>query len=167
MTGLPMTQPSLDDTDRAILRHLQLDTRVSLELLARRIGKSKTAVWNRIQRLESEGVIRRHVAIVDPRAVGLGMTVFVAIRTNHHEATWLDTFTAAIQDLPEIMGCYRMAGELDYILKVQVADTAALDAFYKRLVSRIDLYNVTSLIVMETIKETEALPLDPPPANAR
>jgi Lrp/AsnC family transcriptional regulator len=153
------TQPKLDETDRKILRIMQQDATISFERLAKKVNISKTAVWNRIQRLQQSGVIIRQAAIVDGRRAGLREVFFVTIRTNSHDASWLEDFHRAIQEMPEIQEAHRLAGEIDYLLKVRVASTAEFDAFYKRLVSRIAIYNVTSSLSMEVLKDETALPV--------
>jgi len=152
-------QPKLDDIDRKILRIMQQDATISFERLAKKVSISKTAVWNRIQRLQQSGVIVRQAAIVDGRRAGLREVFFVTIRTNSHDAVWLEHFHRAIQEMPEIQEAHRLAGEIDYILKVRVASTAEFDAFYKRLISRVSIYNVTSSLSMEVLKEETALPV--------
>jgi len=147
----------LDDADRALLRLLESDATVSYDRLGKRLGLSKTAVWNRVQRLVRDGYIRRQVALLDAERLGYRETVFVAIRTAQHSAGWLERFTVAIAEMPEIVEAHRLTGDVDYLLKVRVADTRAFDAFYKRLIERIDLFNVTSSLSMETIKETTEL----------
>ena len=147
----------LDDTDRALLRQLQADAAVSYERLGKRLGLSKTAVWNRVQRLQRDGYIRRQVALLDGDKLGLAETVFVAVRTAQHSAGWLERFSAAIAEMPEIVEAHRLTGDVDYLLKVRVANTRAFDTFYKRLIERIDLFNVTSSLSMETLKETTEL----------
>jgi Lrp/AsnC family transcriptional regulator len=147
----------LDETDRQLLRLLQADAAVSYDRLGKRLGISKTAVRNRAQRLQRDGYIRRQVALLDAGRLGLGETVFVAIRTSQHNAGWLERFTRAIAEMPEIVEAHRLTGEVDYLLKVRVANTRAFDAFYKRLIERIDLFNVTSSLSMETLKETTEL----------
>ncbi len=154
----------LDDSDRALLRHLQADAALSYERLGKRLGLSKTAVWNRVQRLQREGYIRRQVALLDAERLGLAETVFVAVRTAQHSAGWLDRFTAAVTEMPEIVEAHRLTGDVDYLLKVRVANTRAFDDFYKRLIQRIDLFNVTSSLSMETLKETTELAVPDPPA---
>ena len=145
MSETPHTpKMALDDTDKEILRLLQEDAARPLERIAERVGISKTAVWNRIQRLERDKVIQRRVAIVDEEAVGLSETVFVVLRTSQHSADWLKAFTDAIKDSPEILEAHRLAGDLDYILKVKVRSTREYDPFYKRLISRVSIHNVSS-----------------------
>lgn len=155
----PRTPVSLDEVDRNILRALQTDATLSLDRLARKVGASKTAVWNRVHRLERERVILRRTVLLDPERVGLPETFFIAIRTNQHNAEWLEAFAGIVREMPEILEAHRLAGETDYLLKVQAASTRAFDTFYKRLVARIDLYNVTSSLSMEVLKHETALPL--------
>jgi Lrp/AsnC family transcriptional regulator len=152
-------QPKLDETDRKILRIMQRDATISFERLAKKVNISKTAVWNRIQRLQQSGVIIRQAAIVDGRRAGLQEVFFVTIRTNSHDAGWLENFHRAIQEMPEIQEAHRLAGEIDYLLKVRVPSTAEFDAFYKRLISQISIYNVTSSLSMEVLKDETALPV--------
>lgn len=150
---------SLDDLDRKILRVLQMDCGVSLDALAATVGSSKTPVWNRIQKMRRNGVIRRQVAIVDPASVGLGETYFVTIRTSCHDNAWLKAFSEAVLEIPEILEVHRVTGDIDYLLKIQVAGTADFDRVYKTLIGKISIFNVTSNVSMETIKETTALNL--------
>ncbi len=159
MSRSETSQPKLDETDRKILRILQQDATISFERLAKKVNISKTAVWNRIQRLQQSGVIVRQAAIIDGRRAGLCEVFFVTIRTNSHDANWLENFHRAIQEMPEIQEAHRLAGEIDYLLKVRVPSTAEFDAFYKRLISRISIYNVTSSLSMEVLKDETALPI--------
>lgn len=149
----------LDEEDRKILRLLQKDTTEPLDRVASRVGLSKTAVWNRIQRMQEAGVIERQAAILNPPKAGFPETFFVAIRTSEHTSEWLAELHAAIADIPEILEAHRLAGHIDYILKVQVATTRDFDDLYKRLVSRIHLFDVTSSLSMETLKRDTALPV--------
>ena len=144
--------PDIDDDDRKILREVQKDTNRSLERIATKVGLSKTTVWNRLQRMMQNGTILRQAAILDPRKIGLRETFFVSIRTSAHDAAWLDAFRAAIEEMPEITEAHRLAGTTDYILKVQVESTEAFDAFYKTLVSRVVIYDVSSSLSMEEMK---------------
>ena len=153
------TIATLDDTDKSLLRTLQRDSTVSLERLATKIGMSKTSIWNRIQRLTASGVIARQVAVVDPQRIGLAETFFISIRTSQHNAQWLREFAKIVAEMPEIMEAHRLAGEADYLLKVQVASTREYDAFYKRLVAEITLFDVTSNLSMEVLKSETALPI--------
>lgn len=150
----------MDEFDKRILSCLQADSRLSLAELAERVGLSTTPCWRRVQRLQADGVIRAHVALLDRAALNLGVTVFVAIRTNQHNAAWLARFAKAVIEFPEVMDCYRMSGEIDYLLRLVLPDIAAYDRFYKRLIERVELSDVTSMFAMEEIKSTTVLPLD-------
>ncbi len=150
----------MDEIDREILRLLQVDADLTARELADHVGLTATPVWRRVQKLEDEGVIRRRVALVDPRSLNLDVTALVHIRTNDHSAAWLDRFSAGIADLPEIIEAYRTSGEIDYTLKVVVPSIEAYDDFYKRLIARVDLYDVRTVFVMEQMKQTTALPLE-------
>lgn len=149
----------MDDFDRKILSHLQTDASLSVAEIADRVGLSSTPCWRRIQRLEADGVIKHRVAILDPEKVNVGVTVFVSIRTQHHSIDWLDCFSKAVEDIDEVVEFYRMSGDIDYLLRIVVPDIAAYDAVYKRVISAIELNDVTSSFAMECIKQTTALPL--------
>ena len=149
----------LDEADRKILVELQQDASRSLDEIARAVGSSKTPVWNRIRKLRAAGVIAREVAILDPEAVGLHACFFVLVRTAQHEPGWLERFVTAVRAMPEIVSAHRLAGEIDYILQVRVPDARAYDAFYRRLIAQVSIFNVTSLLSMEEIKATTVLAL--------
>jgi Lrp/AsnC family transcriptional regulator len=149
----------MDAIDRKILTVLQEDASLSVAEIGARVGLSSTPCWKRIQRLEGEGVIQRRVALVDQDKLGLGVTVFVSIETGDHSQAWLNRFAEAVQAMPEVMEFYRMAGDIDYMLRVVVADIPGYDAFYKRLIANVPLKNVTSRFAMEKIKATTALPI--------
>ncbi|MCP1313894.1 MULTISPECIES: Lrp/AsnC family transcriptional regulator [unclassified Halomonas] len=149
----------IDRFDLKILEQLQRDDSVSIAQLAEKVGLSVTPCWRRIQRLEKEGVIEKRIAVLNPRKLDLGLTVFVMIKTDKHSQAWLDAFQEVVQSFPEIMEVNRLAGEFDYLLKVITRDNAAYDAFYKRLIARIELSNVTSCFSMEQVKKTSELPL--------
>lgn len=149
----------LDETDRRILKQLQRDATLSMDGLAERVALSRNACWRRVKQMEESGVIRGRVALLDAGAVDLGLSVFVLIKTGHHDATWLQTFNRAARDLPEIVGAHRLSGDLDYILRVRVADVAAYDAFYKRLIARVEISDISASFVMEDLKDTTELPL--------
>jgi Lrp/AsnC family transcriptional regulator len=151
---------ALDDVDRNILAVLQEDASLALEEIARRVGASKTPVWNRIRKMKERGVIRGEVAIVDPEKIGLESCFFVMIRTSQHDAAWLERFLRAVRARPEVLEAHRLAGDIDYILKVRVANAKAYDAFYRSLISDVSIFNVTSTLSMEEIKNTTALPLE-------
>ncbi len=150
----------IDDLDRKILSELQRDSTLSLDQLAAKVGSSRTPVWNRIRKLREAGVIKQQVAILDPESVGLGSCFFVLVRTSEHEPGWLQSFMDAVSEIPHIIEAHRLAGEIDYILKVRVHDAKDYDRFYKALVSKVRIYNVTSLLSMEEMKNTTELPLD-------
>jgi len=146
----------LDAIDRKILTVLQEDASLSVAEIGDRVGLSSTPCWKRIQRLEADGVILRRVALVDQNKIGLGISVFVSVESADHSEAWLRKFADAVSAMPEVMEFYRMAGDVDYMLRVVVADMAAYDAFYKRLIGTIPLKNVTSRFAMERIKSTTA-----------
>jgi Lrp/AsnC family transcriptional regulator len=149
----------MDATDRKILALLQEDASLSVAEIGNRVGLSSTPCWKRIQRLEAEGVLLKRVALVDQDKLGLGVTVFVSIETGDHSQEWLDRFAQTIGSMPEVMEFYRMAGDVDYMLRVVVTDIAGYDAFYKRMIAAVPLKNVTSRFAMEKIKSTTALPI--------
>jgi Lrp/AsnC family transcriptional regulator len=151
---------ALDKLDRKILQLLQKDATMPVAEIGRKVGLSTTPCWRRIQKMEEEGVIRRRVAVLDPEKVNAGVTVFVAVRTNEHNDSWLRKFAAVVDDFPEVVEFYRMSGEVDYLLRVVVPSIQAYDTFYKKLIGRIPLTDVSSSFAMEQIKYTTALPLD-------
>jgi len=150
----------MDVTDRKILNLLQADASLTVKQIAGQIALSVTPCWKRIQKLEAQGFIRARVALLDPKMVNANVTVFVAIKTDQHTAEWIERFSQAVSDMPEIMEIYRMSGEIDYLLRVVVSSIEAYDRFYKRLVERIELSNVTSSFAMEQMKYTTALPIN-------
>lgn len=150
---------SIDDLDRRILSHLQKDASVALEDLGARVGLSRNACWRRIKALEEAGIIRARVALLDPAALGLGLTVFILVRTSSHDPGWLDKFARATSSMPEILGAYRMTGELDYLIRARVADVAGYDRLYRRLIQKVEMSDVSASFVMEEIKETTELPV--------
>lgn len=149
----------MDDLDRRILSELQRDAGQSLDEIAKRVGSSKTPVWNRIRRMRDAGVIGRTTVLLDPEKLGLEACFFVLIRTSAHDAAWQRTFLEALKSRPEVMEAHRLAGEIDYILKVRVANARAYDDFYQALISDVSIYNVTALLSMEEIKSTTILPI--------
>ena len=151
----------MDDIDRLLLAILQEDTTLSIAQMAERIGLSPTPCWRRIQKLEAGGVISGRVALIDPERVGVGLSVLVSIEAGEHSPQWLDRFSAGIAAMPEVMEAYRMAGDIDYVLRVAVADMAEYDAFYKRLIALAPMKNVSSRFAMERMKYTTAYPLPP------
>jgi Lrp/AsnC family transcriptional regulator len=149
----------MDAIDRKILAVLQLDASLSVAEIGHRVGLSSTPCWKRIQKLEADGVIERRVAIVDQDKVGFGITVFVSVETGDHSEEWLKKFADLVGAMPEVMELYRMAGDVDYMLRVVAPDIHGYDRFYKQLIAAIPLKNVTSRFAMEKIKSTTALPL--------
>ncbi len=150
---------TIDDLDRRLLGELQRDATQNLESVGSAIGLSRNAVWRRIRRLEEIGVVRGRVAVLDGDRLGLGLSVFIQLRTNRHEPEWLESFARAMRDTPEILGAYRMSGDLDYLIRARVRDMAAYDRLYQRLIRRVELADVSASFVMEELKETTALPL--------
>src|SRR6478752_9861666 len=150
---------SMDAIDRKILAVVQEDASLSVAEIGQRVGLSSTPCWKRLQRLETDGVILRRVALVAPEKIGLGITVFVSVETGDHSNAWLKRFAEVVSAMPEVMEFYRMAGDVDYMLRVVVADIAGYDTFYKKLIATVPLKNVTSRFAMERIKSTTALPI--------
>ncbi len=150
----------MDATDKAILRELQRDSTASVADLAKAAGLSPTPCWRRVKRLEETGVIRRRVALVDPAAVNLALTAFVAVRTSQHTEAWLKKFAEGVRAIPEVVELHRMSGDIDYLLKVVCPDMRTYDAVYKKLIKVADLTDVSSTFSMEALKYTTELPLD-------
>jgi Lrp/AsnC family transcriptional regulator len=149
----------LDRVDRKILVILQNDASLSVAEIASRVGLSQTPCWRRIQRLRADGVIKATVALVKPEAVGFGLTVFMAVEARDHSPEWLDQFTQAVVARPEVLEVHRMAGDVDYLLRIAVPDMAAFDAFYRELIASVPLKNVSSHFAMERVKDTTAYPV--------
>ncbi|WP_114965161.1 Lrp/AsnC family transcriptional regulator [Alkalilacustris brevis] len=149
----------IDDLDRKILDELQRDAGQSLDEIARKVGSSKTPVWNRIRKLREAGVILRQTVILDPQKLGLEACFFVLIRTAEHDPDWQRRFLETVKARPEVQEAHRLAGEIDYLLKVRVANARAYDAFYQALISEVKVYNITALLGMEEIKNDTSLPL--------
>ena len=149
----------MDAIDRKILAVMQEDASLSVAEIGSRVGLSSTPCWKRIQRLEADGVIQKRVALIDPVKIGLGITVFVSVETGDHSREWLGRFAETVGAMPEVMEFYRMAGDVDYMLRVVVPDIAGYDTFYKKLIGTVPLKNVTSRFAMEKIKSTTSLPI--------
>ena len=149
----------LDSIDRAILQELQRDAARPIQEIATAVGLSQNPCWRRIKRLEAAGIIERRVALLDGDAVGVGLTVFVQIRTSQHNEAWLERFAAGVMAIPEVVELYRMSGDIDYLMKVRVSDIAEYDRIYKRLIEVAELHDVSSSFAMECIKHTTAIPL--------
>lgn len=152
-----MTRSDLDPLDRKILTELQEDASQSLDDIARKVGSSKTPVWNRIRKLRDSGVIGRQTVLLDPEALGLEACFFVLIRTAEHDPDWQDRFLASVRTRPEVLEAHRLAGDIDYILKVRVKNARAYDAFYQNLIRDVKIHNVTALLSMQEIKSTTIL----------
>jgi Lrp/AsnC family transcriptional regulator len=150
---------AVDEQDLKILDVLQVDGSLSIAAVAERTGISQNSCWRRIKRLEDEGVITGRVTLVDPAKIGLDLTVFVHVKASEHSEEWLNSFAQAVQAIPEVVEFYRMAGDVDYLLKMVVENIAAYDAVYKRLISSVKIVDVSSTFAMEEIKRTTALPL--------
>lgn len=149
----------IDDIDRKILNLMQNDVTLSVDQLSEQVDLSRNACWRRVKVMEEAGVIMRKVALLNPHDLGLGLQAIVMIRASAHTADWTEQFQDTVKYMPEIMGAYRTTGDLDYVLRVRVADIAAYDQFYKELTGRIDIADVSASFVMEEIKDTTALPI--------
>jgi len=149
----------IDDIDQRILSELQRDSDMALEKLGERVGLSRNACWRRVKALEAAGVIRKRVALLDPAPLNLGLMVFLQIRAAAHDSAWLEKFARATRAMPEILGVYRMSGDLDYLIRARVADMADYDRLYQTLIARVPMGDVSASFVMEEIKDTTELPL--------
>jgi Lrp/AsnC family transcriptional regulator len=154
-----MKSSNLDPTDKRLLAELQRDASLSLDELGERAGLSRNSCWRRVGRLDETGTIKARVALLDPAAVNAKLMVFIAVRTSRHSSDWAERFRAAVQQIPEVVGAFRTAGEIDYILQARVPDVGAYDALYQKLIARIDMLDVSATFVMETLKETTEIPL--------
>jgi Lrp/AsnC family transcriptional regulator len=150
----------LDATDLAILRLIQADASLSLGDIAKEVGLTQTPCWKRIRRMEETGIITGRVTLVNAEKLGLGISVFVAIETGDHSAAWIESFAKTVAEMPEIVECWRLGGDVDYLLRVVVSDMTAFDGFYRKLTARVSsLRKVTSRFAMECVKSTTALPI--------
>ncbi|GLR99758.1 MULTISPECIES: Lrp/AsnC family transcriptional regulator [Bradyrhizobium] len=149
----------LAELDRKILATLQVDSSLSVQEVGDRVGLSSTPCWRRIQKLESTGYIRRRVALLDADKLNLGVSVFIAVRTNQHNAEWAARFKKTVISFPEVVDFFRLSGDVDYLIRAVVPDIAAYDDLYQRLIAKIDLHDVSSMFAMEQIKSTTELPL--------
>ncbi len=149
----------MDAYDKKILALLQADGTLTVADIAGRVGLSTTPCWRRIRNLESEGYIAKRIVLLDAAKINCGVTVFVRLRTRHHDQAWLERFARAIRDIEEVVEVHRLSGDVDYLLKVMVPSIGGYDSVYKRLIEAIDLDDVSSSFVMETLKETTELPL--------
>jgi len=158
--GKPRMAVRRDELDRKILVQLQRDGGQSLDEIAKIVGSSKTPVWNRIRKMRDAGIIKQQTFLLDAEALGFEACFFVLIRTSEHDAAWQGAFLKALLDRPEVQEAHRLAGDIDYILKVRVANARAYDTFYQALISEVKVHNVTALLSMEEIKSTTMLPLE-------
>lgn len=154
----PKMAYQIDEIDRRIVATLQRDASLSIDQLSEEVHLSRNACWRRVKLMEEEGIITGRVALVDAERLGYGLSVFILVRTTHHEPGWLDRFRSAVQSIPEIQGVYRMSGDLDYVLRARVPDVKAYDRLYQRLIAKVPLSDVSASFVMEEIKETMMLP---------
>jgi Lrp/AsnC family transcriptional regulator len=153
-------QNLMDKIDRKILEQLQKNAALTAAELADRIGLSKAPCWRRIQRLEEQGVIKQTVALLDARALNVGTTVFVTLKTGNHSEAWFERFVKAVRDIPEVTEIHRMSGDVDYLMRIVVPDIDAYDVVYKRLIASVEFQDVSASFALETIKYTTALPLN-------
>ena len=149
----------LDAVDRKILAALQEDASQSLDGIAEQAGASRTPVWHRIRKLRAAGIIRQHTVLLDPGKLGFEACFFVLVQTSEHQKEWQDRFLEALNSRPEVLEAHRLAGDIDYILKVRVRNAKAYDDFYQALISQVKIFNITALLSMEEIKATTELPL--------
>ena len=150
----------MDKLDKKILTLIQQDSSLTTTEIAEQVGLSTTPCWRRLQNLEKRNVIRKRVALLNRNEINLGVDVFVSIKTRHHNADWLEAFASAVSSFPEVVEFYRMSGDIDYLMRVVVPDINAYDQFYKRLIEKVDIQDVSSSFAMEQIKYTTALPVD-------
>jgi len=150
----------LDPFDRKILMLLQRNTDQSVSEIADEVGLSATPCWRRIRKLQEQGYIKKRVALLDETKLNVGVSVFMAIRTNQHTEEWSQAFVRAVGEIPEIVDVFRLAGEIDYMLRAVVPDIATYDRVYKRLISKLDIHDISSMFAMETIRSSTELPLD-------
>ncbi len=155
-----MSDVQLDKIDKKIIVLLQHDATLQVAEIAKRVGLSQTPCWKRIKRLEESGIIKARVAIIDAKAINASVVMFVTIKTNDHSDEWLENFRAVTSSMKEVVGLYRTAGKIDYLLKVVVSSVEAYDVFYKKLINAVPIYDVSAILVMETMKETTELPVD-------
>ena len=149
-----------DEIDRKILDIIQSDSSYSMDEISAFVNLSRNACWRRIRRMEEAGIIKARVALVEPSSINLGLSAFVMIRTNSHDTSWAEKFDKVVKCFPEIIGAHRMAGDLDYILRVRVRDVKDYDNFYQTLISKISISDISASFVMDDIKDTTALPTD-------
>jgi len=150
----------MDAIDKRILNLLQEDSTLSIADIGDKVGLSTTPCWRRISNLQKKGIIKKQVTLLDRESINLRVDVFISIRTRHHNADWLDKFAEVVSAFPEVVEFYRMSGDIDYLMRVVVPDIKAYDTFYKRLIEKVDIQDVSASFAMEQIKYTTALPVD-------
>ena len=155
----PVMKIKLDNYDHSILKILQTDASLSIEEIAVKVNLSRNPCWRRIKRMEDEGVISKRIVLLNPKKLNLDLSVIVLLRTNKHEPSWLSKFEKAVQEIPQILGAYRMAGDIDYMLRIQLSNVRDYDNFYQNLISKVSLSDISASFVMDTLKETTELPL--------
>ena len=148
-----------DEVDRRILRQLQRDCDISLDMLSLEIGLSRNACWRRIKHMQEAGFIRKRVALLDAPKLGLGLTVYIQVRAEKHAAGWSAAFARVTRSIPEITGVFRMSGDLDYLIRAHVADMAGYDRLYQTMIAEVSMADVSASFVMESIKDTTELPI--------
>lgn len=149
----------LDNYDQNILKMLQTDASLSIEEIADKVNLSRNPCWRRIKRMEDEGIILKRTVVLNAKKLNLGLSVIVLLRTNKHEPSWLSKFEKAVQEIPQILGAYRTAGDIDYMLRVQLSNVDDYDNFYQKLISKVSLSDISASFVMDTLKETTELPI--------
>ena len=159
MGNYPIMKIKLDNYDHNILKILQSNASLSIEEIADKVNLSRNACWRRIKKMEYEGVISKRIVVLNAKKLNLGLSVIVLLRTNKHEPSWLSKFEKAVQEIPQILGAYRMAGDIDYMLRVQLSNVDDYDNFYQKLISKVSLSDISASFVMDTLKETTELPI--------
>ena len=159
MGNYPIMKIKLDNYDHNILKILQSNASLSIEEIADKVNLSRNACWRRIKKMEDDGVISKRVVVLNAKKLNLGLSVIVLLRTNKHEPSWLSKFEKAVQEIPQILGAYRMAGDIDYMLRVQLSNVDDYDNFYQKLISKVSLSDISASFVMDTLKETTELPI--------
>ncbi|MCT7374597.1 Lrp/AsnC family transcriptional regulator [Chelativorans salis] len=154
-----MEREKIDQFDVRILRELQKDASLSQRELADKVGLSQNACWRRLRALEDRGIIRGRTLRLDRAKLGLGLVVFVMVKTRHHSAAWLQTFRQHVSGIPEVVDFFRIGGDYDYMLRIVTTDMASFDSVYQRLIQKVELESVTSYFAMEAIEERRPLPI--------
>lgn len=154
----PIESITFDAIDKQILDILQEDSEIPVQVISENVGLSANPCWRRIKRMEEAGVIKKRVALVDQSRAKVPLTVFIGVSTSRHEIEWLNRFRDLIDEIPEVVEAYRLTGTVDYILKVIVPDMTSYDAVYKQMIQRLEFSQVNSMMAMEELKFTTAIP---------